>query len=118
MSISDDINNNSSNNSNNPDTNINEKSASIEEESPEGQESIETDNLEKMILSTGIRVGTPVKTKFMAPFIVKANPEGLYILDISKTLARVDVAAKFIGRANLARVAVTSAREYGKTPVE
>ncbi|HLG37453.1 MAG TPA: 30S ribosomal protein S2 [Nitrososphaera sp.] len=87
-------------------------------ESPEGQEVVETDNLEKMILSTGIRVGTPVKTKFMAPFIVKANPEGLYILDISKTLARVDVAAKFIGRANIAKVAVTSAREYGKTPVE
>ena len=64
-----------------------------------------------MILSTGIRVGTPVKTKFMAPFIVKANPEGLYILDISKTLARVDVApAKFIGRANIAKVAVTSAQ--------
>ena len=111
MSISED------NNNNNSDTNIKEQSAPIEE-SPEGQEAIETDNLEKMILSTGIRVGTPVKTKFMSPFIVKANPEGLYILDISKTLARVDVAAKFIGRANIASVAVTSAREYGKTPVE
>ena len=92
--------------------------ASAPIESPEGQEVVETDNLEKMILSTGIRVGTPVKTKFMTPFIVKANPEGLYILDISKTLARVDVAAKFIGRANISKVAVTSAREYGKTPVE
>ena len=87
-------------------------------ESPEGQDSIDTDNLEKMILSTGIRVGTPVKTKFMTPFIVRANPEGLYILDISKTLARIDVAAKFIGRADISKVAVTSAREYGKTPVE
>jgi small subunit ribosomal protein S2 len=76
------------------------------------------DNLEKMILSTGIRVGTPVKTKFMVPFIVKANPEGLYILDISKTLFRIDVAAKFIGRTDISKVAVTSAREYGKTPVE
>ncbi|MFL6397776.1 MAG: 30S ribosomal protein S2 [Nitrososphaeraceae archaeon] len=71
-----------------------------------------------MILSTGIRVGTPVKTKYMTQFIVRANPEGLYILDISKTLAKIDVAAKFIGRANISRVAVTSAREYGKTPVE
>jgi small subunit ribosomal protein S2 len=111
MSISED------NNNNNSDTNIKEQSAPIEE-SAEGQEAIETDNLEKMILSTGIRVGTPVKTKFMSPFIVKANPEGLYILDISKTLARIDVAAKFIGRANIASVAVTSARDYGKTPVE
>jgi small subunit ribosomal protein S2 len=78
----------------------------------------DSNNLEKMILSTGIRVGTPVKTKYMRPFIVRANPEGLYILDISKTLSRIDVAAKFIGRSNISRVAVTSAREYGKTPVE
>ncbi len=78
----------------------------------------EGDNLEKMILSTGIRVGTPVKTKYMTPFIVRANPEGLYILDISKTLSRIDVAAKFIGRSSISKVAVTSAREYGKTPVE
>lgn len=104
-------------------TDIEETGAPVEEESApietqEGQEAIDTDNLEKMILSTGIRVGTPVKTKFMAPFIVKANPEGLYILDISKTLARIDVAAKFIGRANISKVAVTSAREYGKTPVQ
>jgi len=86
----------------------------------EGQEveRQEGDNLEKMILSTGIRVGTPVKTKYMTPFIVRANPEGLYILDISKTLSRIDVAAKFIGRSAISKVAVTSAREYGKTPVE
>jgi small subunit ribosomal protein S2 len=86
----------------------------------EGQEvdRQEGENLEKMILSTGIRVGTPVKTKYMTPFIVRANPEGLYILDISKTLSRIDVAAKFIGRSAISKVAVTSAREYGKTPVE
>ncbi len=71
-----------------------------------------------MILSTGIRVGTPIKTKYMTPFITRANPEGLYILDISKTLARIDVAAKFIGRTNISNVAVTSSREYGKTPIE
>jgi len=92
--------------------------ASAPVETQEGQENIETESLENMILSTGIRVGTPVKTKFMSPFILKANPEGLYILDISKTLARIDVAAKFIGRATISKVAVTSAREYGKTPVE
>lgn len=85
----------------------------------ENSESLEDpNNLEKMILSTGIRVGTPIKTKFMTPFITRANPEGLYILDISKTLARIDVAAKFIGRTNIANVAVTSSREYGKTPIE
>ncbi|HJY09512.1 MAG TPA: 30S ribosomal protein S2, partial [Nitrososphaeraceae archaeon] len=96
-------------------------SESVETESTQDEDlgyASETDNLEKMILSTGIRVGTPVRTKYMAPFIVRANPEGLYILDISKTLARIDVAAKFIGRANIPKVAVTSAREYGKIPVQ
>lgn len=78
----------------------------------------EGEDLEKMLLSTGIRVGTPVKTKYMSPFIVKANPEGLYILDMEKTLQRIDVAATFISRINLAKVAICSAREYGKTPVE
>jgi len=78
----------------------------------------EGDDLEKMLLSTGIRVGTPVKTKYMSPFIVKANPEGLYIIDMEKTLKRIDVAATFISRTNLAKVAICSAREYGKTPVE
>ena len=92
-------------------------SQSFVEAGEENQE-IENDNLEKMILSTGIRVGTPVKTKFMSPFIVRANPEGLYILDISKTLTRIDVAAKFIGRADISKIIVTSAREYGKTPVQ
>ncbi|HET7643858.1 MAG TPA: 30S ribosomal protein S2 [Nitrososphaeraceae archaeon] len=82
------------------------------------EESSDAENLEKMILSTGIRVGTPVKTKSMSRYIIRANPEGLYILDISKTLYRIDVAAKFIGRTNIAKVAVTSAREYGKKPVE
>src|SRR3989454_10904431 len=108
-----------SNNKDDDDNTSNEKSdddsAQIQEE---GDSVLESDNLEKMILSTGIRVGTPVKTKYMTPFIVRANPEGLYILDISKTLAKIDVAAKFIGRASISRVAVTSAREYGKTPVE
>ena len=100
-------------------TSIVEGGSSSSPEMVEQSESLEDpNNMEKMILSTGIRVGTPIKTKFMTSFITRANPEGLYILDISKTLARIDVAAKFIGRTNIANVAVTSAREYGKTPIE
>jgi small subunit ribosomal protein S2 len=95
-----------------------ESSASESSSASEADYVPEQDNLEKMILSTGIRVGTPVKTKYMVPFIIRANPEGLYILDISKTLSRIDIAAKFISRADISKVAVTSAREYGKTPVE
>ena len=93
-------------------TSIGDEEPSSSSDTVEQSESLEDpNNLEKMILSTGIRVGTPIKTKFMTSFITRANPEGLYILDISKTLARIDVAAKFIGRTNIANVAVTSARE-------
>jgi len=100
-------------------TSIGDEDSNRSSDMVEQSESLEDpNNLEKMILSTGIRVGTPIKTKFMTSFITRANPEGLYILDISKTLARIDVAAKFIGRTNIANVAVTSAREYGKTPIE
>ncbi|MFZ0511394.1 MAG: 30S ribosomal protein S2 [Candidatus Nitrosopolaris sp.] len=109
--------NNNSNNSDMPSSKSNSEGDEGERQEGEGYLS-EGENLEKMILSTGIRVGTPVKTKYMTPFIVRANPEGLYILDISKTLSRIDVAAKFIGRSAISKVAVTSAREYGKTPVE
>jgi small subunit ribosomal protein S2 len=100
-------------------TSVGDEDSNSSSDTVEQSESLEDpNNLEKMILSTGIRVGTPIKTKFMTSFITRANPEGLYILDISKTLARIDVAAKFIGRTNIANVAVTSAREYGKTPIE
>jgi len=107
-----------------PDSQLNNPSKEIEnileekDNNENNSESSDAENLEKMILSTGIRVGTPVKTKSMSRYIVRANPEGLYILDISKTLYRIDVAAKFIGRTNISKVAVTSAREYGKKPVE
>ena len=112
-------NNNNNNNNNGEPASTDLDSERIEEERTDAENSLpEEENLEKMILSTGIRVGTPVKTKYMTPFIVRANPEGLYILDISKTLSRIDVAAKFIGRSAISKVAVTSAREYGKTPVE
>jgi small subunit ribosomal protein S2 len=101
-----------------PSESIESSSYSANSETENSDSLEDPNNLEKMILSTGIRVGTPIKTKFMSSFITRANPEGLYILDISKTLARIDVAAKFIGRTNIANVAVTSSREYGKTPIE
>ena len=78
----------------------------------------EIQDIKKIILSTGIRVGTAVKTKFMVPFITKASPEGLYMLDLDITLARIQTAAKFINRMNIEKVIVCSGREYANTPIE
>jgi small subunit ribosomal protein S2 len=81
-------------------------------------EQSETQDIKKKILSTGIRVGTAVKTKFMVPFITKASPEGLYMLDLDLTLARIQTATKFISRMSIDKVIVCSGREYANTPIE
>jgi len=74
--------------------------------------------LKTKILSTGIRVGTAVKTKFMVPYITKASPEGLYLIDLDITIERIQTAAKFINRENIQDVIVCSGREYANTPIE
>jgi len=78
----------------------------------------EIQDIKKKILSTGIRVGTAVKTKFMVPFITKASPEGLYMIDLDITIARIQTAAKFINRMNIEKVIVCSGREYANTPID
>jgi len=78
----------------------------------------ETTDIKKKILATGIRVGTQVKTKFMKPFITKASPEGLYMIDLDITLERIKTAAKFINRLGAENLIVCSARQYAETPVE
>ena len=72
----------------------------------------ETVDIKKKVISTGIRVGTQVKTKFMKPFITKASPEGLYMLDIDITLARIDTSAKFINRLGAENIIVCSCLLY------
>ena len=78
----------------------------------------ETTDIKKKILSTGIRVGTQVKTTFMKPFITKASPEGLYMLDLDITLDRIQTVAKFINRIGSDKLIVCSARQYANTPIE
>ena len=78
----------------------------------------ESTDIKKKILTTGIRVGTQVKTKFMKPFITKASPEGLYMLDLDITLEKIQTAAKFINRLGAENIIVCSGRQYAETPVE
>jgi small subunit ribosomal protein S2 len=74
--------------------------------------------IKKKVISTGIRVGTNVKTKFMRQYITESSPEGLYMLDIDITLSRIKTAAKFVSRKDIKRVIVCSGREYATTPIE
>ncbi len=78
----------------------------------------EEQDIKKKILTTGIRVGTQVRTTFMKPFITKASPEGLYMIDLDITLDRIKTAAKFINRTGVENIIVCSGRQYASTPVE
>ena len=71
----------------------------------------EASDIKKKVLATGIRVGTQVKTTFMKPFITKASPEGLYMLDLDITLDRIKTAAKFINRLGAENLIVCSGRQ-------
>lgn len=75
-------------------------------------------DVKSKILSTGIRVGTHVKTKFMAPFITMANPDGMYQFDMDITLQRIDSAGRFINKVGPEEVLVCSGREFAYSPIE
>ena len=78
----------------------------------------EREDIKKKILSTGIRVGTEVKTKFMIPYITQASPEGLYLFDLDITLNRIETAGRFIKKFDIKKVIVYSGRTYANTPIE
>lgn len=88
-----------------------------EEEVGEGETRPAPQVSEQLIRSTGIRVGTLIKTKHMEPFIARTRQDGLNLIDFSKTMARIDIAGRFIARMPIERVVAFSSKEYGRTPV-
>ena len=78
----------------------------------------EHEEIIKKILSTGIRVGTEVKTKFMIPYITQSSPDGLYLFDLDITLNRIETAARFIKKFDIKKVIAYSGRAYATAPIE
>lgn len=73
---------------------------------------------EKALLATGIRIGTPVRTKTMEQFTARPRPDGLHMIDYAKTLARIDVAGRFIAATGPKNTVVYTSREHGAKAVE
>jgi len=73
---------------------------------------------EKALLATGIRIGTPVRTKTMEQFTARPRPDGLHMIDYSKTLQRIDTAGKFIAATGAKNTVVYTSREHGAMAVE
>ncbi|MDG6903580.1 MAG: 30S ribosomal protein S2 [Nitrososphaerota archaeon] len=73
---------------------------------------------EKALLATGIRIGTPIRTKTMEPFTTRPKPDGLHMIDYPKTLQRIDIAGKFIAATGAKNTVVYTSREHGAVAVE
>ncbi|OGS51297.1 MAG: 30S ribosomal protein S2 [Euryarchaeota archaeon RBG_16_68_12] len=73
---------------------------------------------EDTYLTSGVHIGTQQKSADMMPFIYKVRSDGLYVLDIKKTDARIRQAAKFLARFPPGKVLVVAARQYGQKPAK
>ena len=73
---------------------------------------------EDIYLTSGVHIGTQQKSADMMPFIYKVRSDGLYVLDIKKTDARIRQAAKFLARFPPGKVLVVAARQYGQKPAK
>ena len=72
----------------------------------------------EQFLSAGIHIGTKFRTKDMAEFIYKVNPNGLAILDVQKINERLTRAADFISKYNAEDILVIGRRENAQKPAK
>ncbi|MFQ5837762.1 MAG: 30S ribosomal protein S2 [Thermoplasmata archaeon] len=71
---------------------------------------------EDMYLTSGVHIGTQQKSADMKPFIYKVRTDGLYVLDIKKTDARIRQGARFLAAFEPKEILVVAARQYGQKP--
>jgi small subunit ribosomal protein S2 len=67
-------------------------------------------------LAAGVHIGTQQKSKDMKEFIYRVRGDGLYILDIRATDARIKTSAKFLSRYDPTTILVVTSRQYGQYP--
>lgn len=68
-------------------------------------------------LASGVHIGTRQKTGAMDPYIYRARPDGLFVLDVQQADERIKLAARLMASYDPKDVYVVSARQYGQRPV-
>jgi len=64
-------------------------------------------------LKAGIHIGTKAKTKYMEPFIYKARPDGLLVLNVQQVNDRLRLLANLLSQYNSNEVILVCRRENG-----
>jgi len=62
-------------------------------------------------LKAGIHIGTKHKSKYMEPFIYKARPDGLLVLNVQEVNNRLKLLANFLSQYNPEEIIITARRE-------
>jgi len=73
---------------------------------------------EDVYLTSGVHIGTQQKSADMKKFIFKVRSDGLYVMDVKQTDARIRAVAKFLARFPADHILVSSARQYGQKPAK
>ena len=73
---------------------------------------------EDVYLTSGVHIGTQQKSADMKKFIFKVRSDGLYVMDVKQTDARIRAVAKFLARFPGEHILVSSARQYGQKPAK
>lgn len=80
--------------------------------------SLKTEEIKEVLVKNSLHIGSQIKVKHMEKFIFRLRPDGVYLIDISKTIERLNIAAKFISFYPPEKVAVISTHVYGIKPVK
>ncbi|RLG09738.1 MAG: 30S ribosomal protein S2 [Thaumarchaeota archaeon] len=75
-------------------------------------------DIQEILVRHGLHIGSRIKVKHMEQFIFKQRPDGVYLIDINKTIERLNIAAKFISYYPPEKVVVVSTHIYGTKPVQ
>lgn len=73
---------------------------------------------EDVYLTSGVHIGTQQKSADMKKFIFKVRSDGLYVMDVKQTDARIRAVAKFLARFQPEHILISSARQYGQKPAK
>jgi|Deesub1362B_J571_1020462.scaffolds.fasta_scaffold00004_299 small subunit ribosomal protein S2 len=65
-----------------------------------------------------VHYGRNIKTLFSENYIYNIHPRGFYLIDLSKTIDRLKIAAAFLARFSPEEVIIHTSREYGTKAME
>ncbi|MBI5227036.1 30S ribosomal protein S2 [Candidatus Micrarchaeota archaeon] len=71
---------------------------------------------QEVFLEAGMHIGTKIRTSDMRDFVFKRRDDGLYILDLRKSVGKLMATAKLLAKYKPEEVAVVASRVYSSNP--